>query len=695
MAFASQQPARIESNSSRQFIRFGSFELETDSGELRKQGVRVRLQAKPLQILRALLEEPAVVVTREELRRRLWPEDTFVDFERGLNTAVNRLRLALNDSAENPRYIATVARTGYRFIAPATKEGWTGPALLVPKPEPERRRHRYPLIAASVGVLGLVALGAYLAVRPPAAPASARYRQITFRRGQVLGARFAPDQQNILYAAQWEQDPRQLFITNTNSPEARSLGFSGLTLGAVSRRGELALLQSTGIANIAGGTLSRVSMNGGASQVLEKNITAVDWSADGARLAVVRATSGSQQLEFPIGRVLYRTAGWLSNMRLSPSNDAVAFIEHRGRHDDAGAVLFVDAGGKITTLSSGWVAAVGLAWNPRQNEVWFTASRENAPRSLWAVSRGGKLRSISQSPGALTVRDIASDGRVLLSRESRRLEMAGLIQGESGERSFSWMDWSRVQELSPDGSLVLFDESGEGAGSHSIVYLRQTRSGETIRLGEGLAQGLSPDGKSALLLTEDRTHLRLTPIAGGVGRDLLDAALHYQWARFFPEGSRLLVLGSKSGENLRLYIQEIESGALTALTKPMMVRNVAISPDGASIAALTSEGKLAIYPATPGDPLMLPFTEPLAPLRWSSDGQWLFVQHLRSSADVIAIISRLNIRSGELRLWKKLTPADPMGVNSITGVAISPSEQSYIYSYRRVLSELYLAEGLR
>jgi DNA-binding winged helix-turn-helix (wHTH) protein/WD40 repeat protein len=694
MASASQQPARIESNSSRQFIRFGVFELETDSGELRKQGIRIRLQAKPLQILRALLEEPAAVVTREELRRRLWPEDTFVDFERGLNTAVNRLRLALNDSAENPRYIETVARTGYRFIAPATKVGWTEPAL-APKPEPEKGRHAYPLIATWVGLLVLVALGVYWAVRPPAAPASARYRQITFRRGQVLAARFAPDQQNILYAAQWEQDPRQLFITNANSPEARSLGFSGLTLGAVSRRGELALLQSSGIANIAGGTLSRISMNGGASQLIEKNITAVDWSADGARLAVVRAISGSQQLEFPIGRVLYRAAGWLSSMRLSPSNDAIAFIEHPGRHDDAGAIRVVDATGKVTTLSGGWVSAAGLAWNPHSDEIWFTASRENAPRSLWAVSRSGRLRAISQAPGTLSLRDITADGRALLSRETRRLEMAGLIQGESGERSFSWMDWSRVQELSADGGILLFDESGEGAGPHSIVYVRQTRSGETIRLGEGLAQGLSPDGKSALLLAEDRTRLRLAPVGGGAARDLPDGGLQYQWARFFPEGKRLLVLGSKPGESLRLYIQVIESGALAALTKPMMVRNVAISPDGAGIATLTSEGKLAIYPATPGDPLILPFTEPLAPLRWSADGQWLFVQHLRSSADVSAVVSRLNLRSGELRLWKKLAPFDPMGVNSITGVAISSNEQSYIYSYRRVLSELYLADGLR
>src|SRR5215831_4395593 len=99
-------------------VQFGSFELNRSAGELRKQGTRIRLQPKPLQILCALLERPGEIVTREELKSRLWPDDTFVDFESGLNTAVNRLRIALGDSAESPRYIETEARSGYRFIAP-------------------------------------------------------------------------------------------------------------------------------------------------------------------------------------------------------------------------------------------------------------------------------------------------------------------------------------------------------------------------------------------------------------------------------------------------------------------------------------------------------------------------------------------------------------------------------------------------
>src|SRR5712692_1343557 len=104
------------SSSGTQPVRFGAFELDLRAGELRKQGVKIKLQEQPLQILAMLLEHPGQVVTREELRNKLWPTDTFVDFDHGLNKSINKLREALGDSAENPRFIETLAKRGYRFI---------------------------------------------------------------------------------------------------------------------------------------------------------------------------------------------------------------------------------------------------------------------------------------------------------------------------------------------------------------------------------------------------------------------------------------------------------------------------------------------------------------------------------------------------------------------------------------------------
>src|SRR6478609_1989638 len=107
-------------------IRFGVFELDLRSGELQKQGRKIRLEGQPVQVLICLLENPGELVTREELHRKLWPADTFVNFETGLNAAVKRLRQALQDSADNPRFIETLPRRGYRFIAPMHAVAATG-----------------------------------------------------------------------------------------------------------------------------------------------------------------------------------------------------------------------------------------------------------------------------------------------------------------------------------------------------------------------------------------------------------------------------------------------------------------------------------------------------------------------------------------------------------------------------------------
>jgi hypothetical protein len=146
---------------------------------------------------------------------------------------------------------------------------------------------------------------------------------------------------------------------------------------------------------------------------------------------------------------------------------------------------------------------------------------------------------------------------------------------------------------------------------------------------------------------------------------------------------------------LRLYVQTVETGKAIPLTDPLMVRNASASPDGDSVAVLNPEGKLLLYSTRGRAPREIPTAEPLAPVRWSRDGRWLYVMHLRASVQSAAQVSRLRIAGDEVRPWKLLRPADPVGVNSITGVAIADDEESYVYSYRRVLSDLHVAEGWR
>jgi len=122
----------------RRIVRFGVFEADLQAGELRKSGIRIRLQEQPFQVLALLLEHPGDVVTRENLREKLWPADTFVDFDHSLNTAINKIREALGDSAGNPRFVETLARRGYRFIAPVQADHKPASALGSPSPDNSR-----------------------------------------------------------------------------------------------------------------------------------------------------------------------------------------------------------------------------------------------------------------------------------------------------------------------------------------------------------------------------------------------------------------------------------------------------------------------------------------------------------------------------------------------------------------------------
>jgi DNA-binding winged helix-turn-helix (wHTH) protein len=335
-----------------QIIRFGSFELDGATGELRKSGVKLKLQGKPLQVLLALLEKPGHVVTREELHRQLWSSDVFVDFDSGLNTAINRLRIVLGESAEHPHYIETFARTGYRFIAPVDVLDAT-PARAAARASRNGRLRRATFGAIVVLVAAVVVTA--VAIRRPRVDAF-QFRQVTFRRGQIWGARFAPDGHAILYTANWDNGPRRLFLTNPFSPESRAIGFEGLRLIAVSHSGELALMSFDGTLPITGGTLARVPMNGGAPLPVERNIMSADWSPDG-RLAIVRAADGVNQLEFPPGTVLHKTSGWMSGVRVSSRGNRIAFLEHPVRNDNRGTVKIVDSNGSVRAMTQEWPAA--------------------------------------------------------------------------------------------------------------------------------------------------------------------------------------------------------------------------------------------------------------------------------------------------------------------------------------------------
>src|SRR5207249_5723932 len=217
---------------------------------------------------------------------------------------------------------------------------------------PVRRRRRLLIpLAALVFVAGVTAAfpsGKRAGSKPPPT-----FHQLTFRRGEIVSARFAPDGQTILYTAAWDGKPIEIFVSRPESPESRPFGVSDAQVLAISGSGEIALSLNTRTVEpfIRMGTLARVSVAGGAAprEVLE-DVRWADWGPDGT-LAIVREAQGKTRLEFPIGKVLYETTGYVTHPRVSPSGDAVAFLDHPARVDDSGSAAIVDRSGARKRLS--------------------------------------------------------------------------------------------------------------------------------------------------------------------------------------------------------------------------------------------------------------------------------------------------------------------------------------------------------
>jgi DNA-binding winged helix-turn-helix (wHTH) protein len=684
---------------STRFVQFGNFELDRETGELRKHGLKVRLQGKPFQILQALLEQPGEVVTREQLRRRLWAADTFVDFESGLNTAANRLRITLGDSADHPRFVETLARSGYRFIAPVsviaptTEEVPVAPASLpsvgedVPEPRAKRdTRLLWALTAAFIA--GVLLAGTWGWFR--SAPQPASFEQVTFRRGYLGFARFGPDSQSVIYSGRFGDDTKRLYMANLNSPESRGLDISNASLAGVSSTGELALLVFDPNAPSFGARLARVALNGGSPMPIAEHVVLADWLPDGNSLAIVRSGPRGASIEFPIGKEIYRTNGWIDSFRVSPAGDAVALMEHPLMGDDAGQVKAFDRNGKVIMTSSGWGSAAGLAWPPSGKEVLFTAARTGAMRELWAVTRSGALRRVASVPTSLRIFDIAPDGRVLIARDTQRRSMLR-VSGSETESDISWFDWSRPQDMSRNGNQILFDETGQGGGTRYMVYLRDEGKNATTRLGEGSAQSLSPDGRWALTLgARERTFLTLVPLAApGQPRRISGQGIEYQWARFFPQGGRILCAGAPPGQQLRLYVQDIDGGKPVPLPFDTYLEMPSISPDGRQLAGLNANARVEIVNLGGGSTVLQtpPWTRPV---RWTRDGKTLIVATWRG---VPSKLFRVNLTTGASTFWKTVGPSDRAGATATQNVLIADDDQTIVYDSITMLSELFVAHG--
>jgi len=551
----------------------------------------------------------------------------------------------------------------------------------------------------------LVALAAglgYIVGHRGKASSEVTYHQLTFRKGTVLSARFAPDNRTLIYSAAWAGLAPELFSTRADSIESRPLGLSQVDLLGISSQGEMAvILKPAPLSGFFGtlGTLGRTPLTGGTAprEILE-NVEWADWSPDGSNLLIVRTVGTENRIEYPPGKVIYRMAapGWASHPRISRDGKRIAFCEHISRGDDRGSVTIMDSDGGNKRSFGSFASLYGLAWSPKDDEVWFTADPRGTTiaRRLMAVAISGASRLLAAAPGDLTLHDVSADGTAIIAIDDRERKIFFSDSHGTEDRELTWLDRAVLAGLSPDGKQVLFFEAGKGGGSLGTIFLRKTDGSAAVRLGEGYGVALSPDQKWVLAFTNTSPNRYwLIPTGAGEATELKFAGIENVVLQGFAADShRVALFGNEPGHQGREYLFDPASNKLQPLT-PEGVRG-GVTPDGRFLSTRRDNQPVAIVALESGSPIR--------EIKGSQDNDWfiqttadgtaIFVAHYSGMS---ASVYRIDLAKGNRQLVRNLEMHDPTGGFGITRVLTTADGQSFAYNTLRQLSELYLLQGLK
>jgi dipeptidyl aminopeptidase/acylaminoacyl peptidase len=568
---------------------------------------------------------------------------------------------------------------------------------------PKRRGSALRLALTAGAVVAALGAGILLG-RRLGTPSPPRFRRLSYHRAYIESARFSPDGQTVFYGSSRRDQPLRIESTRLDAVESRTLDVPpGATVLGISRSGEMALLLGCTHHGywIRSGTLAHVAIAGGVPREILEHVTDADISPDGKEFAVVREVGRLQRLEFPVGKLILETDGWISHPRISPDGSRVAFLEHPTYGNDSGFVSVATSGGKPRRVTEEWQGAQGLAWTPDGREVWFAAGTDavnGARYQLRAVTPGGESRLVYGPPADVWLHDISSTGAVLFTREDSRGEIGGLLKGDTKERDLSTWSDEAVAGISADGSIFAgIEQSAPGAGLEPFLYYR--RAGETapVRLGVGTAGGISPDGRWLASRTESERGVALTLLPTGPGdpRPLplgnvrpggIPSRISARWS---SDGRLLLFGGSEKGRPARAWLMDLAAPGPPRAATPEGCGLAVLSPDGGSVASVDADGGLFVCSigGTPKDVRgALPGE---IPLEWEGSGKALFLWDRTWPARII----RLELESGRRSVWKELAPDSTALLYG--NVTLTRDGQHYVYRLRRELSELNVAEGLK
>ena len=660
-----------------QRFQLGTFEIDMKAGELRRNGTRVRLQEQPFQILSMLIERPGEVVTREELQGRLWPVDTYVDFDHSLNTAVRRLRDALGDSAENSRFVETVARRGYRLLVPVVVPGngnaATAPVLELPPGNApaqkiSRNAWRMAVISAAAILVGAGILAGWWLGHRSSPPLSASIRQLTANswKASVLTATISPDGKLLAYGDKTGAYLRQVQTGETH-PLAAPENLKLFPSGWFPDGSHLLAVGSTGPKDQP--SLWSVSILGGAARKLAEDGLDPAVSPDGTQIVFLRGTETAQSLWLMQAdgsnprRLLDGHGLLIASPAWAPDGRHLALITfqyHPGSYSSDTQIESVEvATGRRETILVRAGLSRGLAWtrtgklifsageaqlNPDDSNLWFLNLDTGSARPVGAPIRITRESNFLHSVSA------SADGRRLVFFKS--IYQPDVYMSDIDPRSLA-LSQPRVLTLdergnfpyvwTPDNRFIIFISNRDG-DPHIYRQAPDQASPELLVGGNDRLQipRLTSDTESLLYLIlpkfgdpSTRVRMMRVPVTGGPSQFVLegDGITNHQCA-FAP--STLCLFSVISSNQIRFFSFDPNSGKSEELSRwkrdsaDYFKFNWSLSLDGRTLAISTGtreEPAITLKSTADGSErtLRLSMLAGINSFDWASDNQSLWV----------------------------------------------------------------------
>ena len=599
----------------KQTLRFGPFELDTQCGQLRKDGVGLKLQGQPIQVLEILLEKPGQLVTRDEIRQRLWTSDTFVDFDHSLNTAVKKLRQTLGDEADTPRYIETLPKRGYRFIGEVEREEPKRESVEPPSvavvaaerlelalPVGGNRPLRWRWIVA-IGFVALLATAAYWLTTPPPQPRIVNSHALT-KTGNLKDFRWKPriDRGSLYFREQWPSGVEVDLQVPTAGGEVSGVPAVKGLLNDISRDGSQLLSVMVDPERNQSDAWTQ-SLSAGLPRLIVKAADDPMWTSDGRGIFFFRNDNRELYRANADGTAVERLATLPSAAgfpHLSPDGTRIRFIDWESL---SFALWEVGTDGRnLHPLLGGRKIAFGGSWSPNGKYYFFT-SWDGDRYSLWAVSEAQhwwkKNATVPQQltfgPMAIGIPAISNDGKQLYAVGVERHGELSVYDGRSGK-------------------FVPY------LGGISACYVDFSRDGQWI------AYVSYPEGT-----------LWRSRIDGSEKRQLTSAPLAVMNPRWSPDGKLIAFTDGSNGDRSqmtfdspnRVYVVSADGGG-PALLLAGTVEDPTWSPDGNSIAYSVRSSS---FPVTGVEVRILnlqtqklgtvPGSQGMWSARWSPDGKYL------------------------------------------------------------------------